>query len=42
MPEVSASQYETERNKPKPSLNHSVIQLNLGAELRYRYGYLKR
>jgi len=30
-------EYETERNKPTPSLNHSAIQINLGAELRNRY-----
>lgn len=37
MPETAFSEYETERRKPMPSFNHSVIQLNLGAELRYRY-----
>ncbi len=37
MPEVALSPYETERNKPMPSLNHSIVQLNLGAELRARY-----
>lgn len=37
MPEVKLSEYETERHKPMPSLNHSIVQLNLGAELRYRY-----
>ena len=37
MQEVALSQYKTERNKPTPSLNHSIIQLNLGAELRVRY-----
>lgn len=31
------SDYETERNKPMPSLNHSIIQINLGAELRNLY-----
>ncbi len=31
------SAYETERNKPMPSLNHSLIQMNLGTELRNRY-----
>lgn len=31
------SDYEIERNKPMPSLNHSIIQLNLGSELRNRY-----
>lgn len=29
--------YEVERNKPKPSKNHSVIQLNLGGELHSKY-----
>ena len=29
--------YELERNKPMPSLNHGVIQNALGAELRFRY-----
>lgn len=37
MQEVKLSEYETERHKPIPSLNHSVVQLNLGAELRHRY-----
>jgi Uma2 family endonuclease len=37
MPETTLSDYEIERQKPMPSFNHSVIQLNLGAELRYRY-----
>ncbi|MEO6037298.1 MAG: Uma2 family endonuclease [Saprospiraceae bacterium] len=37
MQEVVLSQYETERNKPMPSLNHSIVQLNLGSELRTRY-----
>ncbi|MEO6760178.1 MAG: Uma2 family endonuclease [Saprospiraceae bacterium] len=37
MQDVALSQYETERNKPIPSLNHSIIQLNLGSELRLRY-----
>ena len=31
------SDYEIERNKLMPSLNHSAIQINLGAELRNRY-----
>ncbi len=31
------SAYETERNKPMPSLNHSLIQMNIGTELRNRY-----
>ncbi|MFN0016358.1 MAG: Uma2 family endonuclease [Saprospiraceae bacterium] len=34
---IAATAYETDRNKPMPSLNHSVIQLNLGSELRSRY-----
>ncbi len=29
--------YETERNKPMPSLNHSQIQLNVGFALRTHY-----
>lgn len=29
----SLSQYEIERNKPMPSLNHSIIQINLGIAL---------
>lgn len=29
--------YETERNKPMPSLNHSIVQGNLIAELKVRY-----
>lgn len=37
-PDVTVpSEYELERNKPMPSLNHSAIQINLGAELRNRY-----
>jgi len=31
------SDYEIERNKPMPSLNHSIIQINLGSELRQAY-----
>ncbi len=30
--------YETERGKPMPSINHSVIQLNIGVALRLHYG----
>lgn len=37
MQEVALSQYEIERNKPMPSLNHSIIQTNLLTELRVRY-----
>ncbi len=37
MSEVALSEYEVERNKPMPSFNHSIVQLNLGAELRNRY-----
>lgn len=33
----TASEYELERDKPMPSFNHSIVQLNLGAELRNRY-----
>jgi len=38
-PEIieAISDYEIERNKPMPSLNHSIIQLNLGSELRNAY-----
>lgn len=31
------SDYEQERGKPMPSLNHSTVELNIGAELRQRY-----
>lgn len=34
-PEIS--DYELERGKPMPSLNHSIVQLNLGFELKTRY-----
>lgn len=37
MQDVALSQYEIERNKPMPSLNHSIIQTNLITELRVRY-----
>ena len=37
MQDVALSQYEIERHKPLPSLNHSIVQLNLGSELRTRY-----
>ncbi len=33
----AVSDYEIERSKHIPSLNHSIIQLNLGAELRHAY-----
>ena len=33
----TVSDYEIERNKPIPSLNHSIIQLNLGSELLQTY-----
>jgi len=39
---IAPSAYETERNKPMPSLNHSVVQLNLGSELRSRYKNMYR
>lgn len=29
--------YETERNKPTPSFNHSAIQTNLGAIIKFSY-----
>ena len=39
-PEVALSEYEIERNKPMPSLNHSIIQSNLIMELAvYRQKY---
>ncbi len=31
------SEYEIERNKPMPSLNHGILQANLGAEIRIHY-----
>ena len=34
---ATATEYETERFKPMPSFNHSIIQLNLGSELRAKY-----
>jgi Uma2 family endonuclease len=34
---LTLSDYEIERGKPMPSKNHSIIQLNLGAELRANY-----
>lgn len=37
MMDTAISTYELERNKPMPSFNHSIIQLNLGSELRSRY-----
>ena len=40
IPEVALSEYEIERNKPMPSLNHSLIQSNLIMELAaYRQKY---
>ncbi len=35
--EREISQYELERNKPMPSLNHSIVQSNLIFELKIRY-----
>ena len=35
---VTTSDYETERGKPMPSINHSVIQANLIVALRLHYG----
>lgn len=32
------SEYEQERGKPMPSLNHATVQLRLGSELLRRYG----
>ena len=37
MQEVALSQYETERNKPMPSLNHGLIQAKLIFALLSRY-----
>ena len=37
MEEVKLSEYETERHKPMPSLNHSIIQANLIRELGLSY-----
>ncbi|MCB0595753.1 MAG: Uma2 family endonuclease [Lewinellaceae bacterium] len=37
MQEVKLSEYETERHKPMPSLNHSIIQANLIRELGLSY-----
>ena len=37
MPEAKLSEYETERHKPIPSLNHSIIQANLIRELGLSY-----
>ncbi len=34
-PEIS--DYELERGKPMPSINHSIVQLNIGFELKTRY-----
>ena len=34
-PEIS--DYELERGKPRPSVNHSIVQLNIGFELKTRY-----
>lgn len=36
MPAVALSRYEIERNKPMPSLNHSIVQMNLGSALHHR------
>lgn len=36
-PEVALSEYEIERNKPMPSLNHSIIQSNLNFLLNLHY-----
>jgi len=32
------SEYERERGKPMPSLNHGTVQMRLGSELLRRYG----
>lgn len=31
------TEYELERGKPMPSLNHGIIQLNLGSLLKFKY-----
>lgn len=36
-PEVALSEYEIERNKPMPSLNHSIIESNLNFLLNLHY-----
>jgi Uma2 family endonuclease len=36
--ETVLSDYEIERNKPMPNLTHGAIQLNLGFELKSKYG----
>ena len=35
---VELSDYERERGKPLPSLNHGIVQANIGFELKTRYG----
>lgn len=35
---TAQNDYETERGKPMPSTNHAAIQLNLGVELKVKYG----
>jgi Uma2 family endonuclease len=37
LPVAIESDYEIEREKPMPDLNHSIVQLNLGSELRTKY-----
>ncbi len=36
-PTTALSAYERDRNKPMPSLNHSIVQINIGAELISKY-----
>ena len=36
-PALAFSEYEIERNKPMPSLNHSIVQTALASELRVRF-----
>ncbi len=36
--ERELTEYEIERNKPMPNLTHGAIQINLGAELKIKYG----
>jgi Uma2 family endonuclease len=37
-PAIELNDYETERNKPMPSFNHSLLQIKLGALLFNQYG----
>jgi Uma2 family endonuclease len=35
---IAKSQYETERGKPIPSLNHAIVQQNLVFQMKLKYG----